>query len=341
MIVIAYKNPQAETPTACHAGLGVTAANAVEMLIENGIAAEIAAVTDGYLLRSKLRANTWPAITHLVLCAPFFDTPFLESLCREFPRIEFACVFHSNVGFLGVDNWSTQVLGEQIALESRIRNFRVAANSAKFCAAVNRAHQAPCALLPNLYFLPGPIERVRAPWTPADGVLRIGSFGATRILKNLPTAAWAAKILGNDLGCAVEFWVSGGREEGSGATSVIANARKLFAGSASIRLIEAPWAPWLDFRRNVVRKMHLHLQASFTESFNGCVADSIAEGIPSVVSPAIDWVPDSWRANPDDAVEIAQVGRSLLRDKRAPRDGYNALSGHNREAIASWKEFLA
>jgi len=106
-VVIAYKNPQADAPTACHAGLGVTAANAAEMLTEHGIEAQSMAVIDGYDLRNKLRANAWPGISHLVLCAPFFDTPFLECMCREFSKIEFACVFHSNVGFLGVDNWST------------------------------------------------------------------------------------------------------------------------------------------------------------------------------------------------------------------------------------------
>jgi hypothetical protein len=337
-VILAYKSPQAENPIACHAGLGVTAANAAEMLVEHGIDSEALAVTDGFFLRDKLRAQAWGAVTHVVLCAPFFDTAFLETLCREFTAIEFSVVFHSNVGFLGVDNWSTGVLGEQIALEKTLVNFRTAGNSAKFCAAVNQAFGAPCALLPNLYFLHGPVERVRAPWK--SGVLRIGAFGATRVLKNLPTAAWAAKIIANDLNAQTEFWVSGGREEGKGADSVLDNVRKLFAGSTQIQLVEAPWAPWLEFRRSVVRRMNLHLQPSYTESFNGVVADAIAEGVPSVVGPAIDWVPPSWISNPDDAVAIAHVGEALLKDKHAPRDGYRALVKHNQDAIASWRAFL-
>jgi hypothetical protein len=340
-VVIAFKSPQAENPAVSHVGLGVTAGNAAEMLTEHGIAATAAPVVDGYYLRDKLRAGAWPGVTHLVLAAPFFDTPFLSALCAEFPHIEFACVFHSNVGFLGVDNWSTGVLGEQIKVERQITNFRVAGNSAKFCAAVNQAHAADCSLLPNLYFLHGPIERVRAPWRKTDGVLRIGAFGATRVLKNLPTAAWAAMIIANELDTPAEFWVSDGRQEGAGAASVLTNISKLFAQSPSIKLVAAPWAPWLDFRRAAVRQLRLHLQPSFTESFNGCVADAIAEGVPSVVGPAIDWVPDKWIANPDDAVAIARTGMALLADKNAPRDGYRALVKHNTAAIASWREFLA
>jgi hypothetical protein len=340
-VIIAFKSPLVDDPTASHAGLGVTASNAAEMLCEHGIESEAVAVRDGYFLRDKLRADAWPGVSHVVLCAPFFDTPFLERLCAEFPAIHFSIVFHSNVGFLGVDNWSQGVLAEEIALEKRIRNFRVAGNSSKFCSAVNQAFRAPCSLLPNLYFLHGSIERIRAQWQHSDGPLRIGAFGATRILKNLPTAAWAARIIGNELNTPVEFWVSAGREEGSGAQSVLGNVRKLFAGSDSIRLVEAPWAPWLDFRRNVVRKMHLHLQPSFTESFNGCVADAIAEGVPSVVGQAIDWVPANWIADPDNAVAFAATGMALLRDRHAQSDGYLALVRHNLGAIAAWRAFLA
>jgi glycosyltransferase involved in cell wall biosynthesis len=86
--------------------------------------------------------------------------------------------------------------------------------------------------------------------------------------------------------------------------------------------------------------MNLLLQPSFTESFNGVTADGIAEGVPSVVGPAIDWVPGNWIVNPDDAVEVAEAGMRLLGDRGAARAGYEALSAHNRDAIASWRRFL-
>ncbi len=41
-------------------------------------------------------------------------------------------------------------------------------------------------------------------------------------------------------------------------------------------------------------------------------ADGIAEGVPSVVSEAIDWAPRSWKAPVDDANAMARIGRKLL-----------------------------
>lgn len=337
-ILIAHKNPKADNPSACHVGLGVTALNTAETLREHGIQAESLPVIDGYYLRDKLRTPERVGVTHVILCAPFFDTAFLMALCAEFPRIRFAVVFHSNVGFLGVDNWSTGILCEQIAAMAKLKNFGVAGNSQKFCDAVTAMLDAPCDLLPNLYFLHGPIERKRALWN--GGKLRIGAFGATRVLKNLPTAAWAAAIIARRLGAQVELWVSAGREEGNGAGSVLAGIRKLFAGQPSISLMESPWSDWLDFRRSTVRPMHLLLQPSFTESFNGVTADGVAEGVPSVVGHAIDWVPSNWIANADDAVAIADAGISLLRDRNAARDGYQALASHNNRAVAQWRAYL-
>jgi hypothetical protein len=103
----------------------------------------------------------------------------------------------------------------------------------------------------------------------------------------------------------------------------------------------APWASWLEFRYAIVRKMNLTLQPSFTESYNNVTADAIAEGVPVVVGPAIDWVPKNWIAPADEAVTIAGVGLSLLKDKNAARDGYRALVAYNNNALKLWKIFLS
>lgn len=341
-VLVCWKDPRIDNPVSCHAGLGVTARNAVEVLVEHGIDAIAAPVVDGYYIRDSLRAAKWGLLTHVIMCAPFFDTAFLEALTGEFPDVHFTVVFHSNVGFLGVDVWSSGILGEQLTLSSycKYRNFTVAGNSEKFCRSTALTFDKPCALLPNLYFLHGPIERKRAPWS-LGTPLRIGAFGATRILKNLPTAAWAAAIVGRKLGTAVEFHVSEGRKEGSGSESVVASIRRTYAHVRHVSLVEQPWAPWLQFRTDTVRRMHVMLQPSYTESFNGVTADGIAEGVPSVVGGAIDWVPASWVADPDHAEDVAEVAIELLRDRNAPRDGYKALAKHNADGMTLWKRFLS
>jgi hypothetical protein len=334
--IIAFKNPQAENPQACHIGLGVTADNAAEVLVENGIVAAAVPVIDGFYLRDRLRRNAWPGLTHVVFCAPYLDTPFLESLCREFPHLRFAVVFHSNIGFLQADKWAVKIMREQLELERRISNFNLAGNCAKFCNAVQAAYHLPCMLLPNLYYMSGPIQRSRTLWIGPD--LDIGIFGATRILKNLMTAAWASIQIGRDLNANLRIHISTGREEGG--SGVIQSVREMCAGLKKVVLVEEPWQTWPDFRR-VIRRMHLLIQASFTESFNGITADGIAEGVASAVGPAIDWVPANWIANPDDASALARVGKALLRDKNSQRDGYRALMKHNALSLIQWRSFLA
>ena len=69
-------------------------------------------------------------------------------------------------------------------------------------------------------------------------------------------------------------------------------------------------------------------------------ADGIAEGVPSVVSSAIDWTPRYWRAEIDDVFDIARVGRCLLQDPNAAVEGLQALRTHNREGLEAWIAFL-
>jgi len=69
-------------------------------------------------------------------------------------------------------------------------------------------------------------------------------------------------------------------------------------------------------------------------------ADGIAEGIPSVVSSAIDWLPDYFHADVDDVSSVARVGRHLLHDPHAAREGLQALKRYVYNGIASYREWL-
>jgi hypothetical protein len=60
-----------------------------------------------------------------------------------------------------------------------------------------------------------------------------------------------------------------------------------------------------------------------------------------VVSEAIDWAPDHWKAMMDDVLDIARVGRYLLGDPHAPQDGLAALKSHNTAGLTSWQSFLS
>jgi hypothetical protein len=86
--------------------------------------------------------------------------------------------------------------------------------------------------------------------------------------------------------------------------------------------------------------MHLLLQPSYTESFNMVTADGAAEGVASVVSEAIDWAPDDWKADVDDVLDISRVGRRLVCDSAAADDGLRALQRQTAEGVHSYKNYF-
>ena len=330
-LVLAYKNFAANRAIS-HIGLGVTALNTAKSLRETGVNADVWPITSAAELSVRLRQTQ---VSHVVISAPWIQTNDLAHMCAEFKDTQFAVTCHSNLGFLQADPSAMRLVREGLELRRTNWNFRVAANSARLSNWVLAAYGMPCAYLPNLYHLDrAQPKRERY----AGGTLRIGAFGATRALKNLLTAAGAALEIANSKRADLEFWISSGRNEGAG--SVVDAVRQMLNGLPHVKLVENAWQPWPQFRRTV-RHMHLLMQPSYTESFNVVTADGVAEGVPSVVSDAIDWAPASWKAPVDDAHAMARVGQKLLASRWAPRQGLNALKAHNKRALAAWCEFTA
>ncbi|MFN7995746.1 MAG: hypothetical protein U0Q18_19200 [Bryobacteraceae bacterium] len=139
----------------------------------------------------------------------------------------------------------------------------------------------------------------------------------------------------------LENWVrsskNANREEGG--QGVMPAVQEMVSHMERIRLVEAGWHGWRELRA-LVSRMHLLLQPSYTESFNMVTADGVAEGVPSVVSSAIDCFPKYWQACSDTVLEIARTGRQLLRDPEAPADGYRALEAYTRAGLVAWRDYL-
>jgi glycosyltransferase involved in cell wall biosynthesis len=327
-VALSYKNFAANRNIS-HIGLGVAAMNTAKVLRNNGIEAEVHPVINAVDLQSRITDHT-----HIVVSAPWIPTAEWQKLVTAQPNVHFAVNCHSNVGFLQADTNGVKLMREAMEIERGTWNFHVAGNSRKFCRWVQDAYSVPCTYLPNIYHLDGP-PRQRPLF--AGGTLRVGAFGATRPLKNFMSAAAAALEIANRLNVPVEIHLSSGRAEGG--QGILDAVRAMVSNLPTVKLVEGGWQTWPAFRR-VVASMHLLIQPSYTESFNMVTADGIAEGVPSVVSDAITWAPDHWKAAADDIFDIARVGRLLLGDQHTAEDGYRALVAHNADALAAWKEFL-
>ena len=213
-------------------------------------------------------------------------------------------------------------------------NLTIAANSRRLTDFLRSTYDAHVLYLPNLYDL----ERVqrRRDERHQHRLLRIGTFGALRWLKNHTTAAAAALAMARQRGCDLELWMSV-YCEGHGRT-VLQSVRNLFAGLPWARLHEAPWESWAAFRR-IVGSMDLTLQPSFTETFNIVTADSVAEGVPAVVSHAVEWAPESWKADHEIGV-LPGSGPPSSSSSTGAEEGLRALERYLETAMTLWKTYL-
>ena len=335
-VAIIYKNFAANKGIS-HIGLGVSGSlNAEVLTAKVGPAQVIPAVNNIQIVRAITdynRAHTSTPLTHVVISAPWLSTRDLRAMATHFNKIQFAVLSHSNVGFLQADPNGTRLLREGLALSQEIPNFKIAGNSKKFVDWMEEAYGVPIALLPNMY----PTSGITKPAS-TSGPIKIGIFGAIRPQKNVLTAAAAAIVIGRKLNRPVELWVNSGREEGG--TGTLTNAlRQLTRDVPNFELKQANWAPWNIFKQTVA-SMDLLIQVSYTESFNMVTADGISCGVPSVVSDAIYWAPKDWMAKGDDALDVAEVGVRLMKDKRIRAKGPAALKKHNDTALKAWRKFL-
>jgi hypothetical protein len=335
-VILAYKN-FAVNRAVSHIGLGVTALNSAKTLRDAGVTTDVWAITSSQHLAEQLKAaEAVSPVSHVVVSAPWIPTADLERLAADYPETKFAVTCHSNLGFLQADPGAMRLVREGLELQRRTWNFQVGANNQRLSNWIADTYGCNCAYIPNLYHLD---ELSGSPRTLfSGGTVRIGAFGATRPLKNFMTAAGAALEIANRMRVDLEFWMSSGRNEGAGP---LVNAiQQMTTGLPHVRVVENGWQTWPQFRQTV-RHMHLLLQPSYTETFNVVTADGIAEGVPSVVSHAIEWAPRNWKAEVDDVHQIAVVGQKLLGDKRAAGRGLKALQNYNRRAMNFWQAFLA
>lgn len=337
-VLICYKNFSKDCSVS-HIGLGVTAAYTAKTLRSNGYFAEAKPIFGADDLTTFIlsqQSGSRP-VTHVVICAQWIATKSLAQMVRQFPEIIFALNCHSNVGFLQAEPPAIDLVRQAIDLETGVGNFHASSNSLRLCSALQNMYGRPITFLPNLYWLHGQEPIHRPPWN--GGTLKIGAFGSLRVYKNFSTAVAAAIELTNMLKCHSEIWINSGRDDGAG-NIVYQTALSWTRGLPNVVLKEFHWASWPDFKR-MIGSMNILFQPSYTETFNNVTADGVAEGVPSVVSDAIDWVPKTWIAESDDCTEVASIARQILFDPRAPLEGYQALKNYVAKGLPYWKEFIS
>jgi hypothetical protein len=327
-------------PGGSDAGLAVTVNNTTRVLMREGIDAESWKVRGADELMQRIESESWHAsrkITHVIINNPRFIPPAkFADMAAKWAGIEFVQLNHSGLAYLSIDDKGVWNIKAVMDLETALHNVRVAANNPRFKQWLNGNFGVDCILLPNLY----DTETFRNPVTarPNCDPLRIGSFGAGRPWKNQLVAAEAALTMARRLGVRLELYVNTGHWDTNGKHS---DARcEMFSGIPWASIVEVKWDAWQRFRRTVAG-MDLLMSPSFDETFNVVTADGIAEGVPSVVTGAMEWTPRQWWSEPWDQADVAHVGMALIHDRLgAVHDGRRALCEYVDNGITRWKNYL-
>jgi hypothetical protein len=332
-VLLTYRNFMSGNSPQCHIGLGINALHTAKVLRKHRIHCDIEGVWEVAHIDKALTKHQ--GITHCFIEAPWISAIHMAGLMHRWQRVHFIVRAHSQIGFLQVEPGAIKIMRDLMHMQEGALNLTVAANAKKLSSFMERVYLGRVLYLPNLYDLDRP--RARNNETRRHRMLRIGSFGALRILKNHTTAAAAALLIAEREKTDLEFWVSTNREEhGKG---VLQSLRNMFEGLNWAKLIENQWEPWASFRRTI-GNMDLCLQASMTETFNITSADAVAEGVPVVGGSAIEWLPQHWMADIDSPEDMARKGAHLLHDPHSVDDGQVALNRFCKEGTEIWLNYL-
>lgn len=339
-VILVSEQMGSPLPGGSDAGLAVIANCTVRVLRRAGVHAEAWKVRNGDELIQRLEADTWRAprpITHVVINNPrFIPPPKFSQMASQFVDIEFVQLNHSGLAYLSIDDWGVWNIKAVMDLETALHNVRVAANNPRFKAWLNGNFGLDCILLPNLY----DVESFRNPVVARRDYdpLRVGSFGAGRPWKNQLVAAEAAMTMARRLGVNLELHINSRHWDSDGPAS--AARVQLLGGVPWAKLIDIGWEPWPKFRR-AISAMDILLSPSFDETFLVVCADGIAEGVPSVVSAAVEWTPRAWQAEPWDQASVANVGLGLLHSRvGAIHEGRQALTEYVDAGLRRWIDYL-
>jgi hypothetical protein len=183
------------------------------------------------------------------------------------------------------------------------------------------------------------VTSAKLPHQGHDSEINVCCFGAIRPLKNHLIQAIAAIKFADDLGKTLKFHINVNREEDKGLP-VLHNLRGIFNNSKH-ELVEHTWMNHDDFIE-LVKKMDLGMQVSFTETFNIVAADLVSNNIPIVVSDEIFWTNGYCHAQPTNFDDIVKTLHRVwfLRKLRVQYLNKYKLEMYNHEAIESWLHYL-
>ena len=279
-----------------------------DMLINNDYEAKLVEVVDN---NSIDREVTLYRPDVVVIEALWVVPEKFNVLRRLHPDVKWIVRVHSEIPFLAGEGHAMDWINAYITKRNVFVSFNSAQTHSDFVDYFTTRDPSGH-LVKKLIFLPNyyPVSDSTVHNVPSRRVLNVGCFGAVRLMKNALTQAFAAIKYADSVGKKCRFHINSGRVE-HGMSSLV-NLRGLFDSlHGKHELVEHDWLD-RDAFLALVRTMDIGVQMSFSESFNIVAADFVSEGIPMIVSPEIDWVPEFFMAVATDIDDTAAAMKRVM-----------------------------
>lgn len=270
-----------------------------DMLVKHGIDSQLVQVIDNNCIDREVTAYK---PTHVIVEALWVVPSKFEILTKLHPTVTWYVRVHSEIPFVAGEGIAMRWIHDYIGY----KNVNVTCNAKRVFEEVtflikhsygftDKEVAARVSYLPNFY---EPTVKYSKPVSKIGNELHVGCFGAIRPLKNQLEQAVAALKFADRMGKKLHFHINTGRVEMKGSP-VLHNIIALFDTMADQGhvLHQHQWVSHDQFIE-LVKTMHIGMQVSFTETFNIVTADFVANNIPVVVSPEINWVSSAAIADP-------------------------------------------
>lgn len=231
----------------------------------------------------------------------------LHILKKLHPNVKWVIRLHSEIPFLANEGIAIDWINRYLKHENVYIGFnshQTLEETKNYFKAMPIRHEHRLIYLPNYY----PVGN--APIKPKpiiNNTIHVGLFGALRPLKGQLLQAFSAIEYARRNRFKLKLYINATRRDGAYMEPILDNLRALFNNlDNNYELVEVDWLSREDFLE-LVRKMDVILQVSFSETFCIIAADAASQGIPLVVSDEINWVPKEFTASPNDVKSIVKA----------------------------------
>lgn len=251
---------------------------------------------------------------------------------RRHGNIQWIVRVHSNMGYLSTETRGLKLLNDYIKLGDRLT---IALNNRDFTESLSAAMDFKFTYLPNIITEIEP----ELDYSEEKHFIKIGCFGALRLLKNQCFQAICAIQAADELGKKLYFHVT--PNLGVGDDPILANLRELFKNDKH-ELVVHNWMPNDKFMA-LIKRMDIGMQLSYTESFNIVASDFVNNNKLILVSDAVDWMPNRMQTSTTDYQEVVRKLVFLYRNRNSAflkGMARTALFFYNLKAINEWRTYL-